>query len=178
MFRERRTERDGRTSDVDRADTQRRKRMSRIMKVVVLGALILVLSAGTALAATLVGTEGDDNMSGSGVADQIFTLEGNDTVDGMGGNDEIYGNENNDFLIGAEGSDTLYGNTGNDAVDLASFDIPGDSDQGYGGKGNDTIGAQDGNFDLVNCGAGGSDVAFFDAGIDKVAANCETRHPR
>jgi Ca2+-binding RTX toxin-like protein len=151
--------------------------MSKVMKVLALGALILVLSAGTALAATLVGTEGDDNISGSGVADQIFTLEGNDTVDGMGGNDEIYGNENNDFLIGAEGSDTVYGNTGNDAIDLASFDIPGDRDEGYGGKGNDTIGARDSNFDLVNCGAGGSDVVFFDKGIDSVAANCETRNP-
>ena len=150
--------------------------MSRVMKVVVLGAMFVVLSAGTALAATLVGTAGDDNISGSGVSDQIFTLEDNDTVDGMGGN-EIYGNENNDNLIGAEGSDTVYGNTGNDAVDLASFDIPGDRDKGYGGKSNDTIGARDGNFDIVNCGEGGSDVAFFDAGIDQVAANCESRNP-
>jgi Ca2+-binding RTX toxin-like protein len=153
--------------------------MSRLVKVALLAALMLALSAGVALAATLVGTPGSDNISGTFERDQIFTLEGNDTVDAFNGNDDVYGNENNDNLIGAEDSDKVFGNTGPDTIDLVSNDVPDEfpsapSDQGFGGAGNDRVFAQDGNFDAINCGAG-TDTAFVDPGDSRTA--CESINP-
>jgi Ca2+-binding RTX toxin-like protein len=148
--------------------------MSRLVKVALMSALMLALSAGVALAATLVGTPGPDSF-GCGTTsgdDQIFTLEGNDFVDACTGNDEVYGNENNDELVGAEDSDKVHGNTGKDTIDLDSFDTSGSSDQGFGGKGNDTVFAQDNHFDAIDCGASTGDKVFLDAGLD-TQTNCE-----
>jgi Ca2+-binding RTX toxin-like protein len=153
--------------------------MSRLVKVALLAALMLALSAGVALAATIVGTENNDTIvtSSTGENDQIFALEGKDWVDPFDGNDDVYGNEGNDDpLRGAEDSDRVYGNSGNDIVDLAAFDTPGSSDQGFGGKGKDRVFAQDGNFDAIDCGAGTSDVAFLDVGLD-TQTNCESVNP-
>ena len=152
--------------------------MSRIVKVALLAALILALSAGVALAATMVGTAGPDSISTgfTGENDQIFLLEGNDSVDPFDGNDEVYGNENNDNLQGAEDSDKVYGNTGKDQINLASHDTSGSSDQGFGGAGNDTVFAQDGNFDAIDCGAGTGDKVFLDVGLD-TQTKCEQVNP-
>jgi Ca2+-binding RTX toxin-like protein len=153
--------------------------MSRVVKVALLAALMLALSAGVALAATIVGTAGNDSISVgfTGENDLIVVLEGKDFVDPYDGNDTVYGNEGNDIVTGAEDSDTVYGNTGRDTVDLAYEDtIAGSTDQGFGGKGNDQIGAQDGNFDAIDCGAGDSDVAFTDVGLD-TQTNCESVNP-
>jgi Ca2+-binding RTX toxin-like protein len=147
-----------------------------LVKVALLAALILALSAGVALAATIVGTAGPNSISVgfTGENDQIFVLEGNDSVDPYDGNDEVYGNENNDTLYGAEDSDKVYGNTGRDTVDLDSLDTSGSSDQGFGGAGNDTIYAQDGNFDAINCGAG-TDTVFLDQADSRTG--CESVNP-
>src|SRR5215210_4771879 len=99
-------------------------------------------------------------------------MKGKDFVDPYDGNDEVYGNENNDTLYGAEDSDKVYGNTGSDIVNLQSLDTPGSSDQGLGGAGNDTVYAQDGNFDAINCGAGAGDKVFLDQGQDS-QTGCE-----
>jgi Ca2+-binding RTX toxin-like protein len=133
---------------------------SRLIKVTLFAALMLALSAGAALAATLVGTPGPDSISGTWEDDQIFTLEGNDYVD---------------TLLGAEDSDKVYGNTGSDIVDLDSFDTVGSSDQGFGGAGNDTVYAQDGNFDSINCGAGANDKVYKDPGDTQTG--CELVNP-
>jgi Ca2+-binding RTX toxin-like protein len=153
--------------------------MSRVIKVALLAALMLALSAGVALAATIVGTAGNDSIvvGFTGESDQIFALEGKDSVDPYDGNDDVYGNEGNDnTLYGAEDSDRVYGNSGSDTIDLDSNDTAGSSDQGFGGKGNDTVFAQDGNFDAIDCGAGASDVAFLDVGTD-TQTNCESVNP-
>lgn len=152
---------------------------SRIAVVVALAALFATVSAGVVLAATIPGTAGVDTIQPgfTGQNDQIFALEGNDFVDGFDGNDEVYGNENNDTLRGAEDSDKVYGNTGNDSIDLQSFDSAGSVDQGFGGAGNDTINAKDGNVDNIDCGGGTQDTAFFDVGVDTIKANCELKNP-
>jgi Ca2+-binding RTX toxin-like protein len=147
--------------------------MCRAGKLILMGALMLALAAGAALAAPhicpsggglCVGTPEADTISGSGNVDQIFALEGDDFVDGFGGNDLIYGNEDADTLRGAEQSDVLRGNTGNDSIDAFSFDTAGSTDQIFGGAGNDKILAEDGNVDSIDCGAGLLDQAFRDPG--------------
>jgi RTX calcium-binding nonapeptide repeat (4 copies) len=149
--------------------------MSRTVKLILMGVLMLALAAGAALAQAAplicpsggglcVGTPEADTISGSDNVEQIFALEGNDFVDGFGGNDLIYGNEDADTLRGAEQSDVVYGNTGNDSIDLVSFDTAGSKDQSFGGGGNDKILAQDGNVDSIDCGAGLLDQAFSDPG--------------
>src|SRR4028118_1930887 len=65
---------------------------------VLVGALLLVLMSGVALAATergtrgddlLVGTERDDRLVGRNGDDRLKALEGNDTLRGGNGNDEL-----------------------------------------------------------------------------------------
>jgi hypothetical protein len=159
--------------------------MSRTVKLILMGALMLALAAGAALAGPplicpnggglCVGTPQPDTITGSGNVDQIFALEGNDFVDGWGGNDLIYGNEDADTLRGAEQSDVVHGNTGDDSIEADINDTAGSTDQSFGGAGNDTIHAQDGNVDSIDCGEGLLDQAFKDP-IDTVTG-CELVFP-
>jgi hypothetical protein len=149
---------------------------SRLIKVTLFAALMLALSAGAALAATLLGTPGPDSISGTSEPDLIVALEGDDFVDAFGGSvDVIYGNENSDELLGAEDDDKVYGNTGPDTINLATFDTAGSFDQGFGGAGNDLVLAQDGNFDAINCGGGTGDIVHKDPGDS--AVGCESVNP-
>ena len=102
-------------------------------------------------------------------------MEGNDFVDGWGGNDLIYGNEDADTLRGAEQSDVVHGNSGDDSIEADINDTAGSTDRSFGGAGNDTIHAQDGNVDSIDCGAGLLDQAFTDP-IDTVTG-CELVSP-
>ena len=43
----------------------------------------------------------------------------------------------------------------------------------YGGTEVDTINAQDGVYDVVNCGEGYPDAVLIDRGLDRVSNNCE-----
>ncbi|MFC2177001.1 C25 family cysteine peptidase [Actinomycetota bacterium] len=63
------------------------------------------------IAATLIGTEGDDVLWGT---------EGNDVIVGLGGNDVIYGLGGNDLICGGEGDDELSPGFGDDAVNGGS----------------------------------------------------------
>lgn len=82
-----------------------------------------------------------------------------------------------------EDSDTVYGGKGNDVIDAARFDQPLESpdspvDYSYGESGNDTIYAQDGNVDIIDCGENkkDKDTVYYDVGIDTVT-NCEVENP-
>src|SRR3712207_5664373 len=162
--------------------------MNRTVKLILMGALMLLmlaLAAGAALAGPplicpsggglCVGTPEADTITGSGNVDQIFALEGNDFVDGWGGNDLIYGNEDADTLRGAEQSDVVHGNLGDDSIEADINDTAGSKDESFGGAGNDMIHAQDGNVDSIDCGAGLLDQAFTDP-IDTVTG-CELVFP-
>jgi hypothetical protein len=73
--------------------------MRRALIIVVAGALLLALTAGVALAATLtcqpnqpcVGTNDDDQITGTSGVDTIFSLAGRDSVDALGGNVQTSG---------------------------------------------------------------------------------------
>ena len=98
------------------------------------------------LAATIVGTPGNDVLTGTNGPDVIHGLSGNDTINGGNGddiicggngNDTLNGGNGNDRLFGENGTDTLNGNNGNDALD--------------GGAGTDTCNGGSGADTAANC---------------------------
>lgn len=62
----------------------------------------------------LTGSNFDDILVGSAVANRISGSSGNDQVSGMAGDDVLFGNAGNDRLDGGLGADTLEGNAGQD----------------------------------------------------------------
>lgn len=100
----------------------------------------------------LIGTIGDDDITGGEGNDDIIGLLGNDTLDGSFGNDVLQGLNGDDLLIGGEGNDAMQGRGDNDTV------------QGF--SGDDWVDGNDGN-DLVR-GGGGDDVAIGGLGEDTV----------
>ncbi|MFZ5997814.1 MAG: calcium-binding protein [Nitrospirota bacterium] len=84
----------------------------------------------------VVGTDANDNLYGSKVADEI---------NGYGGNDYMMGDEGNDVMSGGEGDDTLYGGSGNDVLeggsgnDFMQGDTGSDTYKFGIGSGSDTI---------------------------------------
>lgn len=132
----------------------------------VVGAALLVLP-GAAMAATITGTAGPDNLIGTNQADTIYGRRGDDRIAGRGAGDTLYGNRGGDRLFGEGGGDTLYGGRGNDLLVGGAG-----ADSLFGGRGDDVIWAShDNSVDTVNCGPG-DDRAFVDA-TDTVNANCE-----
>jgi Ca2+-binding RTX toxin-like protein len=85
------------------------------------------------IAATIVGTEGNDVRTGSQGPDVIVGLGGNDTLSGLRGDDLICGGPGRDTLNGGKGKDTLLGQKGKDA-------LKGGPSRDFckGGKGKDT----------------------------------------
>ena len=105
--------------------------MKRTLMVLVVGALLLVLTASVALAAARYGASGNDVLNGTGAADQMY---------GYAGDDLMYGGRGNDYAYGRDGDYNLYGRSGIDHM--------------YGGYGNDYVNVKDGSRDYVDCGPG------------------------
>jgi RTX calcium-binding nonapeptide repeat (4 copies) len=68
------------------------------------------------IAATIVGTNGNDVRSGTPGKDVIAGLGGSDTLSGLAGNDVICGGGGKDLLKGGKGNDKLYGQKGKDTL--------------------------------------------------------------
>ena len=128
--------------------------------------------------ATFTGTDAAEYVEVSQVSDGASSLSG------LGGNDVLKGGDSPDALDGGAGDDDLNGGNGADVITggPGKDQIVGDATAGgcsvigYFGScktpwGNDTINAQDGEADNIDCGPG-TDTATVDA-ID-VVANCET----
>jgi Ca2+-binding RTX toxin-like protein len=64
--------------------------------------------------ATILGTEGPDDIDGTDDDDIIFALGGDDVVRAHSGNDIVCGGEGDDRLGGGPGDDHLDGGDGND----------------------------------------------------------------
>jgi Ca2+-binding RTX toxin-like protein len=73
------------------------------------------LIAGKA-ADSLDGGEGNDVLLGGGGSDTILGDGGDDTLDGLGGNDSMSGGVGRDNLSGGSGNDLLNGDDGHDTV--------------------------------------------------------------
>ena len=85
---------------------------------------------------TLTGGRGNDTLNGGDGNDFLFGGSGNDSLNGGRGNDTLSGGSGNDTLDGGPGVDLLLGGTGNDVLHdhhNADFGEPGDTlDGGFG----------------------------------------------
>jgi Ca2+-binding RTX toxin-like protein len=139
-----------------RGDLLMRRRALLIMATIGLGVL---LGGGVALADTIDGTSGPDDLVGTDKDDVIHGSGGADYISGLAAPDLLYAGAGNDTVVGREGNDRIYGNTGSDKL--------------FGNQSNDTIdSAGDQARDVVKCGIGKNDTAYVDK-IDSVKENCE-----
>jgi Ca2+-binding RTX toxin-like protein len=121
--------------------------------------VLLLGGGGVALADTVDGTSGADDLVGTDKDDVIHASGGADYVSGLAGPDLLYAGAGNDTVVGRDGNDRIYGNTGSDTL--------------FGNESNDTIySAGDQTRDVVKCGIGKNDTAYVDK-IDWVNKNCE-----
>ena len=133
-----------------------RRRALLIMATMGLGVL---LGGGAALADTIDGTSGPDDLIGTDKDDVIHASGGADYVSGLAAPDLLYAGAGNDTVVGRDGNDRIYGNAGADVL--------------HGNQSNDTINsAGDQTKDVVKCGQGASDTAYVDK-VDWVKKNCE-----
>ncbi|GGD64134.1 Ig-like domain-containing protein [Croceicoccus mobilis] len=84
---------------------------------------LTVDNGGGRLDKTVIGTEGDDELSAGAGDDFIDGRDGSDIIEGNSGNDTLLGGAGDDLLIGLFGDDILIGGSGRDFLD--------------GGEGND-----------------------------------------
>jgi hypothetical protein len=83
-----------------------------------------------------IGSNLNDWLAGTDVANMLSGLSGNDLLIGMGGDDILIGGSGDDNLGGGGGSDQLYAQDGNDLLgDGGDIDT---RDFMYGGRGSDT----------------------------------------
>ena len=122
------------------------------------------------VAATIVGTSGNDVIVGLQGNDIIYGGAGQDRICGGAGRDEIYGDDGDgtifggrgaDVIVGGLGHDDIRGNRGNDVI----FGGPGD-DTLRGNKHGDTLFGGDGHDMLY--GHLGSDYLYGEAGADEL----------
>ncbi|MCB0913946.1 MAG: hypothetical protein KDB60_20255, partial [Propionibacteriaceae bacterium] len=62
------------------------------------------------------GTDADETLVGTAIADNILGRGGNDTITGLGGHDALDGGTGADSLSGDDGNDTLDGGTDDDRL--------------------------------------------------------------
>lgn len=117
--------------------------------VAVIGALLLCLAAGDALAGVELGGGGGDTLRGSDRDDRLAGFNGGDTLHGAPGDDTIYG---------GAGRDEIYGGGGGDDV--------------LAGAGDDFVEAKDGVIDRVGCGPGNDSISVDRK--DLVSPDCES----
>lgn len=120
----------------------------------------------------IIGTAGNDVITGTAIRAQIDGLAGNDTLTAGSAGDTLNGGDGDDILTGGAGADTIDGAAGNDTIDGkggndALSGGAGD-DNVIGGTGDDVVSGGDGN-DRLRGNAGndaldggiGTDVAVF-----------------
>jgi Ca2+-binding RTX toxin-like protein len=141
--------------------------MRRTTTVALVTTVLLALTAGVALAATIDPIDCSTTTAGGDKKYDCWGTKGDDTINGKPGPDD---------MVGYEGNDTMNGFAGDDKIDALE---PGGNgnDTVLGGPGNDTIAANDGVKDDIRCGGGSRDVVFSDKGQvkDMVSSDCEWR---
>jgi Ca2+-binding RTX toxin-like protein len=132
--------------------------MKRVAAIVGLGALMLALAAGVALAVLDVGNNNPNTLTGTNGDNK-----GQDTLFGLGAGDRLVGRSAADQLSGGTGPDRLEGNEGNDTL------VGGEGeDRIFTGKGFDFVFAADGDRDVVNCNGEGNYRIIFDKNLDQL----------
>ena len=132
---------------------------------------------------TIIGTVGNDSLTGDANPDSISGLNGNDTLVSSGYG-QYYGDDGNDYIYaGSGGGETLDGGAGTDWLNTTSFSSPyrvnlanGQTnftfesfvnfENIYSGSGNDTLYGTTGANTMY--GNAGNDWIFGDAGNDSI----------
>jgi hypothetical protein len=118
--------------------------------------------------ASIVGTDGNDELQGTPGFDVIAGLGGHDVIAGVGGDDLICGGTGNDLILGGFGDDTLIGGTGNDVIEGHDgndiIEGGGGDDRLAGGAGSDIVKGNRGTDTLK--GGGGVDYLYGGGGRD------------
>lgn len=111
--------------------------------------------------ATIVGTEGDDELLGTSGRDVIVALGGDDEIRAFGGDDlicagpgddDVRGGKGADEIHGQRGADRLRGQSGQDRINGGSG-----SDRIWGGSGADRI-RGNGSADVIKGGSGADNI--------------------
>ncbi|HEU4852562.1 MAG TPA: DUF4214 domain-containing protein [Telluria sp.] len=133
-----------------------------------------------AVAPTITGTEGPDNLAGSSSDDNILGAGGNDFITGGGGDDTLSGDAGDDWIDGGIGADIIKGGFGNDRLDGSDGDDELSDEYGdntlIGGAGSDTINSlglgrnrlEGGADDDTLRGGAGNDTMIGGAGNDRI----------
>jgi VCBS repeat-containing protein len=82
----------------------------------------------------ILGTPGDDALTGGAGNDRLYGGAGNDVLSAAGGNDKVKGASGHDTLLGGAGNDDLKAGSGNDRLNGGAG-----SDRVSGGSGNDIV---------------------------------------
>lgn len=120
--------------------------------------------------ATIVGTPGDDELTGTPDRDVIVGLGGNDTIDGMKWSDFVCGDSGNDRVASSYGNDIASGGAGADYVRSKHRAFGGaghdnvEAPVAYGGRGKDHVFGWFRSDHLY--GGPGDDFLFDDDGVE------------
>lgn len=115
----------------------------------------------------IIGTNGPDVIAGLGGRDVIRGLGGDDIICGDGGRDKIFGGPGDDLIYGGRGPDRLKGNRGRDAI------FGGDgNDRMAGGPSMDHLVGEGGDKNRYRGGAANDTCVFSAAALAK---SCEER---
>jgi Ca2+-binding RTX toxin-like protein len=133
------------------------RKMRRTVLLLVVGALMIGLAAGAALAVLRVGNDNPNTLRGTSGDNR-----GQDTLLGFGAGDLLVGRSAADQLAGGFGADRLEGNRGNDTLDGGRGE-----DRILTGSGFDFVYAADGVRDVINCNGERNYRITFDANLDR-----------
>lgn len=137
--------------------------MLTLIGLVALGALISAFDGDDAAAEAenpSGGTQGDDTLKGTDMADLLVGDAGDDILTGYKGDDMLLGDEGDDLLRGYTGNDSLLGGAGEDLL-LGGTG----NDSLLGGSGSDTLEGGDGDDALF-----GVNIYARDIGIEDLIA--------
>ncbi len=101
----------------------------------------------------LIGTQGNDTLTGDGDSVLIEGLGGDDSLTGSNGDDTINGGAGDDSVIGGPGADSLSGGDGNDIIAAGLEDVFVD-----GGEGIDT-------YEMLNYDVSGAITVDLASGV-------------
>jgi len=118
----------------------------------------------------LLGTDGNDTLTGYATADTISSGVGDDRINALGGNDTLDGSEGNDTLNAGTGDDVLIGGAGNDTLNGGSGSDVYRFERGWGQDILDNYDSSETKVDAIEfvSGIAPTDIAIIRSGSDLI----------
>jgi RTX calcium-binding nonapeptide repeat (4 copies) len=145
-----------------------RQRSNRVWVALLVGAAFSLVMATVAMAATIVGDDGPNTLTGTPRGDLVRAKGGDDTVSSLGGRDFVVAGDGNDAVDAGAGRDFARGGEGDDTIRGGGGGPGQRGDALHGNPGNDTVTGGAG-FDLVT-GNAGADNLNGGPGCDRIFA--------